>query len=132
MRRGYGLVYTGQAGGRDRGLRAGGRACRRSTRLRSTCIWAWGWPISRPDARTRPSILARQALAERPGLTWPYRDLAAYYAAAGKREQAREALEKFVYLRPAMSAASIRDGLRFMNGPLLDRYVGGLEEAGLK
>ena len=76
--------------------------------------------------------LARQALAERPGLTWPYRDLAAYYAATGDLVNARDALAKFVYLRPVMSAASIRDGLRFMQPALLERYVGGLEAAGLE
>jgi hypothetical protein len=30
-----------------------------------------------------------------------------------------------------MSAASLRDGLRFMQPALLDRYVGGLQQAGL-
>jgi hypothetical protein len=30
-----------------------------------------------------------------------------------------------------MSADSIRDGLRFMEPALLDRYVGGLQTAGL-
>ena len=70
----------------------------------------------RPDKAIE---MARQALAERPGLTWPYRDLSTYYAAAGKMEQAKDALEKFVYLRPAM--ASIRpcgtsSGLRSAGG----------------
>ena len=100
--------------------------CRRSIRSRSTCISGMGlahFAAGRPEQGIE---LARQALAERPGLTWPYRDLATYYAAAGKLEQARDALEKFVYLRPAMSAASLRDGLRFMEPALLDRYVGGL------
>ena len=46
-------------------------------------------------------------------------------------EQAKDALEKFVYLRPAMTAATLRDGLRFMEPVLLERYVGGLEQAGL-
>ena len=31
-----------------------------------------------------------------------------------------------------MTAASLRDGLRFMDPALLERYVGGLEQAGLK
>jgi hypothetical protein len=30
-----------------------------------------------------------------------------------------------------MTAATLRDGLRFMEPALLDRYVGGLEQAGL-
>jgi adenylate cyclase len=75
--------------------------------------------------------MARQALAERPGLTWPYRDLAVYYAAVGKVDQARDALGKFVTLRPTVTAKSLRDSLRFMEPGLLDRYVGNLEQAGL-
>ena len=75
--------------------------------------------------------LARQALAERPGLTWPYRDLATYYAALGRIEQARDALGKFVHLRPAVTLASLRDSLRFMEPDLLERYLDGLARAGL-
>ena len=74
---------------------------------------------------------ARKALAERPGLTWPYRDLAVYYAALGRLDAARDALQKFICQRPSISAASLRDGLRFMEARLLARYVGGLEAAGL-
>ena len=131
MRRGYGLVYTGRP---EEGL----KAFEQSARLSPLDPFAFNvhlgmglahFAAGRPEKGIE---LARQALAERPGLTWPYRDLATYYASAGKPEQARDALEKFVYLRPAMSAASIRDGLRFMEPELLDRYVGGLEMAGLK
>ena len=71
-------------------------------------------------------------LDERPGLTWPYRDLATYRAHAGDLAGAADALEKFVYLRPPMSLASIADGLRFMEQPLLDRYIEGLRMAGLE
>jgi len=46
-------------------------------------------------------------------------------------EGAREALEKFVYLRPALTRATIADGLRFMTPPLLARYLEGLRLAGL-
>ena len=74
---------------------------------------------------------AQQALAERPGLTWPYRDLAAYYMAAGRPADAQNALQRFMNLRPAMNSASLRDGLRFMEPSLLDRYVSALEAAGL-
>ena len=131
MRRGFGLVYTGQA---EDGL----QAFEQSARLSPLDPFAFNvhlgmglahFAAGRPDKGIE---LARQALAERPGLTWPYRDLAAYYANSGQIELAQDALEKFVYLRPSMSAASIRDGLRFMEPRLLDRYVGGLEIAGLK
>jgi len=131
MRRGYGLVYIGRP---EDGL----EAFEKSARLSPLDPFAFNvhlgmglahFAAGRPD---RGIELARQALAERPGLTWPYRDLAAYYSAAGRPEQAKDALEKFVYLRPAMTAASLRDGLRFMEPALLDRYVGGLEQAGLR
>jgi len=131
MRRGFGLVYTGRP---EEGL----KAFEQSARLSPLDPFAFNvnlgmglahFAAGRPE---RGVELARQALAERPGLTWPYRDLATYHAHCGKLEQARDALEKFIYLRPAMTAASIRDGLRFMEPGLLDRYVGGLELAGLK
>jgi len=131
MRRGFGLVYTGQP---EDGL----AAFEQSARLSPLDPFAFNvhlgmglahFAAGRPE---KGIDLARQALAERPGLTWPYRDLATYYAAVGNLELAQDALEKFVYLRPTMSAASIRDGLRFMEPALLDRYVGGLQVAGLK
>jgi TolB-like protein/class 3 adenylate cyclase len=73
-----------------------------------------------------------QALSERPGLTWPYRDLAVYRAYLGDAAGAQDALARFVYLRPALNLASIADGLRFMQPPLIDRYVEGLRRAGLE
>ncbi len=130
MRRGYGLVYLGRP---EEGL----KAFEQSARLSPLDPFAFNvhlgmglahFAAGRPEKGIE---LARQALAERPGLTWPYRDLATYYAAAGKIEQAKDALQKFVYLRPTMTPASVRDGLRFMEPGLLDRYVGGLEQAGL-
>jgi hypothetical protein len=71
-------------------------------------------------------------LDERPGLTWPYRDLAAYRAMAGDIAGARDALEEFVYLRPPMSLQTIRSNLRFMNAELLKRYLDGLSMAGME
>ncbi len=130
MRLGFGMVYTGEP---EEGL----KAFEQSARLSPLDPFAFNvhlgmglahFAAGRPEKGIE---FARQALAERPGLTWPYRDLATYYAAMGNLDEAREALEKFVYLRPAMTAASIRDGLRFMEPGLLERYVGGLERAGL-
>ncbi len=130
MRLGFGLVYLGRA---EEGL----KAFERSARLSPLDPFSFNvhlgmglahFAAGRPE---RGIELARQALAERPGLTWPYRDLATYYAASGRVEQARDALMRFTSLRPAMTSASLRDGLRFMEPSLLDRYVGGLEQAGL-
>jgi adenylate cyclase len=72
----------------------------------------------------------QMVLDERPGLTWPYRDLAAYLAHAGDLRGAHDALEKFVYLRPPMTLASLAEGLKFMQEPLLGRYIAGLRMAG--
>ncbi|HVY50457.1 MAG TPA: adenylate/guanylate cyclase domain-containing protein [Devosia sp.] len=131
MRRGFGLVYTGQP--EDALV-----AFEKSARMSPLDPFAFNvhlgmglahFAAGRPEKGIE---FALQALSERPGLTWPYRDLATYYAAAGKLDLAKDSLEKFVYLRPVMSAASIRDGLRFMEPRLLERYVGGLEQAGLQ
>ena len=130
MRRGYGHVYMGQP---EEGL----KAFEQSARLSPLDPFAFNvhlgmglahFSAGRPE---RGIEMARQALAERPGLTWPYRDLAVYYAAVGKVDQARDALGKFVTLRPTVTAKSLRDSLRFMEPGLLDRYVGNLEQAGL-
>jgi TolB-like protein/class 3 adenylate cyclase/Flp pilus assembly protein TadD len=131
MRRGFGLVYLGQP---EEALAAFDKSSGLSPLVPFAFIVHLGMGLALFAAGhpERAIELARQALAERPGLTWPYRDLAAYYAATGDLVNARDALAKFVYLRPVMSAASIRDGLRFMQPALLERYVGGLEAAGLE
>jgi hypothetical protein len=74
---------------------------------------------------------ATAALAERPGLTWPFRDIAVYRAWLGDDAGARDALAKFTYLRPAMTLESVADSLRFMEPGLHGRYVEGLRRAGL-
>lgn len=131
MRRGFGLVYTGRP---EEGLAAFEQAARLSP------LDPFGFNVhigsglanfaaGRPDAAVQ---LVQRALAERPGLTWPYRDLAVYYGHLGEIAKAREALEKFVYLRPIVTLATIADGLRFMRPPLLDKYLQGLRLAGLQ
>ena len=131
MRLGYGLVYTAKP---EEGL----KAFEQSARLSPLDPFAFNvhvgmglanFSAGRPDAAIE---FALQALSERPGLTWPYRDLTAYYASADRMPEAYDALEKFVYLRPTMTAASVRDGLRFMEPGLLDRYIAGLRKAGLE
>ena len=75
---------------------------------------------------------ARRALAERPGLTWPYRDLAVYLANQGELAAAGDALERFLYLRPATTLRAMGDTMRFMEPALLSRYLRGLTLAGLE
>ncbi|HEX2018092.1 MAG TPA: hypothetical protein VGO17_04055 [Aurantimonas sp.] len=73
----------------------------------------------------------RRALAEKPGMTWPHRDLAAFFGAAGDREAAERALAVFMSTRPWMTRDCVAEALRFMNPRLLGAYLGGLEAAGL-
>ena len=88
-----GLVYTGQP---EEGL----KAFEQSARLSPLDPFAFNvhlgmglahFAAGRPEQGIE---LARQALAERPGLTWPYRDLATYYAAAGKHASRRRMRSK--------------------------------------
>ncbi len=74
----------------------------------------------------------RQALSERPGLTWPYRDLAVFRAWQDDLPAARDALDRFLYLRPQLSLEKIGDSLRFMGPDLHGRYLEGLRRAGLE
>jgi adenylate cyclase len=95
-----------------------------------TCI---GIGLSHFAEHNIPEALhwVRRALDLRPGMTWPYRDMAVYLAHAGEQEQARNALAEFTYLRPRMTLETISNGLRFMAPTLLQRYIEGLRLAGL-
>jgi hypothetical protein len=71
-------------------------------------------------------------LDEKPGLTWPYRDLAVYRAHAGDLAGARDALARFTYLRPAMTLETLGRDLQFMGKALRLRYLEGLRLAGME
>lgn len=131
MRRGFGEVYLGDP---EAGLAAFERAARLSPLDPFAFNVHLGMGISHFAAGRPPMAIqfARKALAERPGLVWPYRDLAAYYAHQGDLPAAQQALAKFVAEHPGVTLADVRDGLRFMNSELLEKYVGGLERAGLR
>jgi TolB-like protein/Flp pilus assembly protein TadD len=131
MRRGFGLVYLGQP---EEGL----VSLQKAERLSPLDPFAFNFYIGMGLAHfaaERPADaiqFTRRALAERPGLTWPYRDLAAFLAHSGDLAAASDALEKFKRDRPGASLASIGDGLRFMYPSLLSRYLRGLKLAGLE
>ncbi len=74
---------------------------------------------------------AERAIREKVGMTWAYRDLAAFHGTAGNLPAAREALARFVAVRPDVTLAKLRDALRFMEPSTLERYIGGLRTAGL-
>ena len=131
MRRGFGLVYLGDSEGAIASFE-------RATRLSPLDPFAFnsqiGMGLAHFSARRYTEAIGyvSRALSERPGLTWPYRDLAVYRAYLGDLPGARDALEKFVYLRPVVSLATLADALRFMEPALLAHYIEGLRLAGLE
>lgn len=131
MRRGFGQVYLGNP---EEGL----VAFERSARLSPLDPFAFNVHLGMGLAHFaagRPQMaiqFARQAMSERPGLTWPYRDLAAYFAQNGDLAAARDSLLKFTSEHRGVTLTSIGDGLRFMYPSLLSRYLRGLQLAGLE
>ncbi len=131
MRHGFGKIYTGKA---EESYHSFARAERLSPLDPFTFNIHVGLGLAHFAAERYAEAcrFPQMVLDERPGLTWPYRDLAVFRALAGDLPGARDALEKFVYLRPPMTLASIADGLRFMDKSLLARYIEGLRLAGLE
>jgi tetratricopeptide (TPR) repeat protein len=130
MRRGFGRVYTGDP---DEGLVSFETARRLSPLDPFSFNVHLGMGLSH-FAAGRPERAiehANRAVAERPGLTWPYRDLATYHAHAGDPVAAKAALDRFRLHHPGMTLALVADSLRFMEPQLLARYLDGLERAGL-
>jgi adenylate cyclase len=78
------------------------------------------------------AMWTRRALREKVGMTWAYRDLAAFLAHAGDVGGAREALGRLVASRPNLTLSIVSESLGFMEPPLLARYVEGLRIAGLR
>ncbi len=74
---------------------------------------------------------AERAIREKVGMTWAYRDLAAFQGGAGNIPAARDALAKFVSVRPDVTREKLRDALRFIEAKTLERYLDGLSAAGL-
>ena len=71
-----------------------------------------------------------RALAENPKAVWMNHLLASAYALAGRKEDARRSLLKWMRVRPATTVADVRSGLPFP-AALLDRIAEGLESAGM-
>lgn len=131
MRRGWGQVYLSNP---EEGLVAFERAMRLSPMDPFAFNIHIGVGLAHFAAgRPQQAITwAQRALSERPGLTWPHRDLAVYFAHHGDLAAASDALERFKRTHPGVSIASIGDGLRFMYPSLLARYLQGLRLAGLE
>ena len=72
-----------------------------------------------------------RAMHEKPGMTWAYRDLAAFLAEAGETKRAREAIDSLLAGRPGLTVSDVGKALFFIERRLLDRYLAGLTAAGL-
>lgn len=75
--------------------------------------------------------LVHRAMALAPGMTWPYRTLAAYHGMEGDREKAGEAAKAFLSHYPGMTIRRLLTylppGIELTNGP----YIDGLRIAGI-
>jgi adenylate cyclase len=131
MRRGYGLVYLGHP---EESLTAFANALRLSPLDPFVFNVHLGMGLANFSAgREQVAIgYVRKAQAERPGLTWPYRDLATYHAHHGDFPAARDALAQYAALRPGYTLTAVSDSLRFMEPALLSKYIRGLRLAGME
>jgi tetratricopeptide (TPR) repeat protein len=131
MRRGFGQVYLGQP---EEGLKSFEKSMRLSPLdpFNFNVYLGMGLASFAAERPQEAVTYARRAMAERPGLNWPYRDMAAYLAVGGDTAAAGDALQKFLRFRPGMTLAGIGDSLRFMYPSLLSRYMQGLKLAGLE
>ena len=73
----------------------------------------------------------QRAMAEKPGVTWMFRDLTCFLAHAGQLEAARDALAQFTASRPQTNLREVADAIGFMERGLRERYLDGLRIAGL-
>ena len=129
-RRGFLLIYRGQA--------QDSVACfERAIRLSPLDPFSFNCYIGLGLARFAAGQPAeavewtRRAMREKVGLTWAYRDLAAFLGAAGKINEAREAADKLRNTHPHVTVAEVANALGFMEPGLLARYLDGLRQAGL-
>ncbi|WP_336801629.1 adenylate/guanylate cyclase domain-containing protein [Kaistia sp. MMO-174] len=74
---------------------------------------------------------AGQSLHGRPGMVWAYRLQATSAALAGQTTLARNAVRRLLAESPGLTVAGVRDGIKNLAGPQLDRYMEGLKLAGL-
>jgi adenylate cyclase len=73
----------------------------------------------------------RRAMREKVGMTWAYRDLAAFLADAGRIDEAKAAAGRLLESQPYANLADLRNALGFMAPTLLTRYIEGLRKAGV-
>ena len=129
-RRGFLNVYRGDA---DAGTACFERAIRLSPLDPFSFNCTIGLGLAR-FAAGRPAEAVewtRRAMREKVGLTWAYRDLAAFLAAAGRIDEARESANRFRQTHLHATVTEVANALGFMEPKLLARYLDGLRQAGL-
>ncbi len=129
-RRGFLNVYRGEA---DAGTACFERAIRLSPLdpFSFNCYIGLGLARFAAGQPAEAVEWTRRAMREKVGLTWAFRDLATFLAAAGKIDEAREAAAKLRETYPRLTIAEAADALRFMEPGLRARYLDGLRQAGL-
>jgi adenylate cyclase len=129
-RRGFLNVYRGEA---DAGTACFERAIRLSPLDPFSFNCTIGLGLARFAAGQPAEAVewTRRAMREKVGLTWAYRDLATFLAAAGRIDEAREAATRFRETHVHATVSEVADALGFMEPKLLARYLDGLRVAGL-
>jgi adenylate cyclase len=74
----------------------------------------------------------QRAMREKIGMTWAYRDLATFLAAAGRVDEARGALAHLLETHPHVSVSQVDDAFGFMEPKLRKHYLDGLRTAGMR
>jgi adenylate cyclase len=72
-----------------------------------------------------------RAVREKRATTWAQRDFAAFYACAGRIDDARRAVHELMVTRPGLTVAGVGAALRFVEPSILKRYLAALKIAGL-
>ncbi len=129
-RRGFLNIYRGQA---QEGVACFERAIRLSPLdpFSFNCYIGLGLARFAAGQPAEAVEWTRRAMREKVGLTWAYRDLAAFLGAASKIDEAREAAARLRETHPHVTVAEVADALSFMEPTLLARYLDGLRRAGL-
>ncbi len=129
-RRGFLHVYRGEA---DAGTACFERAIRLSPLDPFSFNCTIGLGLARFAAGHPEEAIewTRRAMREKVGLTWAYRDLATFLAAAGRIDEAKVAARRLCETHPHVTVAEVADALHFMEPKLLARYLDGLRQAGL-
>jgi adenylate cyclase len=72
-----------------------------------------------------------RAVRENRGTTWAQRDFAAFYACAGRLDEAKRAAQALLATRPHLTVAGVGRALCFVEPGILKRYLDALKLSGV-